>query len=107
MISSALPTKVYINFITFPTYCVVIKRRMPNPPILKGAGPVEAEIALESVQATHDTPITHENLTTITSYNLLEKRKRTIIVPGTLPVTWFEKLYTNCNISRLSCYTDA
>ncbi|KAI5837911.1 hypothetical protein DFP73DRAFT_635702 [Morchella snyderi] len=56
---------------------------MSNPPILKGAGPVEAEIPLASIQATHRaTPITHENLTTITSYNLLEKHKRTIIVPG-------------------------
>src|SRR5215471_8189621 len=55
---------------------------MPVTPVLKGLGALLGEIPLESIQPKPDTPTTPEDLTTLTSYNLLSKEKRTIIVPG-------------------------
>lgn len=78
-------TPFHYELITFPIL-LFSNRKMPNPPMLKGVGLIEAEILLGSIQATPGISITHQNLTTITSYNLLEKRKRTIIVPGILTV---------------------
>ena len=55
---------------------------MPVTPLLKGLGGLLGEIPLESIQSKPDTATTPEDLTTLTSYNLLPKQKRTIIVPG-------------------------
>ncbi|OJJ84175.1 uncharacterized protein ASPGLDRAFT_298463 [Aspergillus glaucus CBS 516.65] len=55
---------------------------MPKDPLLKGLGDVLGEISLDSIQPRDDLATTKVDLATLTSYNLLPKYRRTIIVPG-------------------------
>lgn len=56
---------------------------MPKDPLLKGLGDVLREISLDSIHPRDDElAATKVDLTTLTSYNLLPKYRRTIIVPG-------------------------
>lgn len=59
---------------------------MPTPPLLKGLGPVLEEFTLESIQADPSTSTLKKDFTALTSYNLLPKKDKTIIVPGAPPV---------------------
>ncbi|KAI9773264.1 MAG: hypothetical protein M1839_002176 [Geoglossum umbratile] len=60
---------------------------MPVKPLFKGLGSVLGEIPLDSIEANPDASASLEGLTTLTSYNLMPKNKRTIIVPGS-PSVW-------------------
>ncbi|KAH0541836.1 hypothetical protein FGG08_003719 [Glutinoglossum americanum] len=60
---------------------------MPVKPLFKGLGSLLGEIRLDSILANPDTSTSQENLTTLTSYNLMPKDMRTIVVPGS-PSIW-------------------
>ncbi|PGH27412.1 hypothetical protein AJ80_00890 [Polytolypa hystricis UAMH7299] len=60
---------------------------MPSTPLLKGLRGLLGEIPLESIQKKPDASTVPEDLTTLSSYNLLPKHKRTIVVPG-FPSVW-------------------
>lgn len=56
---------------------------MPKDPLLKGLGDVLGEIPLDSFQPRDDGLAAKKvDITTLTSYNLLPKQRKTIIVPG-------------------------
>lgn len=56
---------------------------MPKNPLLKGLGDVLGEVSLDSIHPRDDElAATKVDLTTLTSYNLLPKYRKTIIVPG-------------------------
>ncbi|KAE8356023.1 hypothetical protein BDV28DRAFT_154904 [Aspergillus coremiiformis] len=53
---------------------------------LKGLGEILAEIPLESIQPRDGLITTKVNITSLTSYNLLPKPRKTIVVPGSPPI---------------------
>jgi hypothetical protein len=55
---------------------------MPVKSLFKGLGDLLGEIPLDSVEANPDTSVALEDLATLTSYNLMPKEQKTIIVPG-------------------------
>ncbi|EIT77064.1 hypothetical protein BDV35DRAFT_193153, partial [Aspergillus flavus] len=59
---------------------------MPKDPIYKGLGDVLGGIPLDSIQP-RDGITTKVDLATLTSYNLLPKQRKTIVVPGS-PSIW-------------------
>ncbi|KAH0547998.1 hypothetical protein GP486_008260 [Trichoglossum hirsutum] len=60
---------------------------MPVKTLFKGVGGLLGEIPLSSVEANPDTSVALEDLTTLTSYNLMPKAQKTIVVPGS-PSIW-------------------
>ncbi|KAI9865692.1 MAG: hypothetical protein M1813_002150 [Trichoglossum hirsutum] len=60
---------------------------MPVKSLFKGLGDLLGEIPLDSVEANPDTSVALEDLVTLTSYNLMPKEQKTIIVPGS-PSIW-------------------
>ncbi|KAI9763903.1 MAG: hypothetical protein M1840_009015 [Geoglossum simile] len=60
---------------------------MATRPLFRGLGDVLGEIPLDSIEASPDVSASLEGLTTLTSYNLMQKNMKTIIVPGS-PSVW-------------------
>ncbi|KAK2871627.1 hypothetical protein FQN49_002999 [Arthroderma sp. PD_2] len=60
---------------------------MASAATLKGLGALVGEIPLESIQGKAGVSTIPKDLKTLASYNLLSKRKRTIVVPG-FPSIW-------------------
>ncbi|KAE8375357.1 hypothetical protein BDV26DRAFT_267987 [Aspergillus bertholletiae] len=58
---------------------------MPKDPLFKGLGDILGEISLDSIQP-GDGFATKTDLTTLASYNLLSKQRKTIVVPGSPPI---------------------
>lgn len=56
--------------------------KMPKDPIFKGVGNQIEEIPLSSIQAVDGVSLTRADMSVLTSYNILEKRLKTIVVPG-------------------------
>lgn len=55
---------------------------MPKDPLFKGLGDVLGEISLDSIQPRDGLATTKVDVTPLTSYNLLPKQRKTIVVPG-------------------------
>ncbi|RDH37136.1 hypothetical protein BDQ94DRAFT_183979 [Aspergillus welwitschiae] len=59
---------------------------MPKIPLLKGLLLPIGEIPLDSIQPDPNISCTKKDLKTITSYNLLPKKEKSMVVPGTPPI---------------------
>lgn len=65
-----------------PSPLTILITNMPKDPIYKGLVDVLGGIPLDSIQP-RDGITTKVDLTTLTSYNLLPKQRKSIVVPGT------------------------
>lgn len=67
---------------------------MPKIPLLKGLLLPIGEIPLDSIQPDPSISCTKKDLKTITSYNLLPKKEKSMVVPGrSLPSIYPQNIY--------------